>query len=153
MPHTLVGGHLRIVPTTFHFPTLQHSQEFPQPPSWLANCWATPYRPASLGIAQLWDWTKSPEIVTKDSSGKLDGGILQVHSKMSWSDSFSVWRMAGRQAGRTWQQCLLLRGEGGYHLQENWCQLGLLVTRETRTGECPSQPLRLMTILTAEVFF
>lgn len=37
-----------------------------------------------------------------------------------------VWQMTDR----TWKQSLLLRGEGGYHLQGDW-KAGSTVTKET----------------------
>ena len=55
----------------------------------------------------------------------------------SWGDS-PLCAADGRQT----MEVVFALGEGGdYQLQGEWTSAGSLVTRETRRGACPSQPL------------
>ena len=54
-------------------------------------------------------------------------------------------------AGRTWQRSLLLGGEGGYHVWGIDVRLAHQLPGKPAAGAHPSQPLRLTTIMRAEV--
>ena len=89
-PHRPADGHLRITPGIAHsrpyFSTSQCSREFPWPPDWLFNGWATPYRPTSLVVAQPGDWRQSPESA-KETSLDCWTGLVPACTESSWSDS------------------------------------------------------------------
>lgn len=68
----------------------------------IPGCWAEPHRPASLAVAQ-------PGDSDRDINGLIDG---ESHPKCPGATPHHVQQTASRK----WQQSLLLREEGGYHL-------------------------------------
>ena len=74
----------------------------------LPSQWAAPPRLASLAVAQLWDWRKSPETATETSLVYWIGDL----SCLEQGSGVTTCRGLQR-AGRIWQQSLLLVVELG----------------------------------------